>query len=116
MNYDLVNYEYDYMLSIIMNEWEIMWSYQARVKFYIFEWLTNLMCSMYSDGLSSVIGKVGTWTKREHQYAKTLRDSKTMAGDNKLVCKVITFWYVLMHEHAWTLGMSRETLTIEVNE
>ena len=76
-----------------MNE-KFMWSYQARVKFYIVEWLTNLLCSMYSDGLSSVIGKVGTWTEREHPYAKTLRESTTMAGDTKIVCNVITFWYV----------------------
>ena len=91
MNYDLVNYEYDYMMSLIKNEWEIMWIYQARVKFYIVEWLKNLLCSMYSDGLSSVTGKSGTWTKREHQYAKTLRESMTMAGDTKLVGNVITF-------------------------
>ena len=46
---------------------------------------------MYSDGLSSVTGKAGTWTEREHQYAKTLRDSMTMACDTKIVCNVITF-------------------------
>ena len=52
---------------------------------------------MYSDGLSSVTGKEGTWTEREHQYEKNLRESTTMAGDTKLVCNVIKVWYVLMH-------------------
>ena len=106
MNYDSVNYEYNYIMSLIMNEWEIKWSYQARVKFYIVECLTNLLCSMYSDGLLSARRKEGTWIEREHQYAKTLRESRTMAGDTKLVCNVIKFWYVLMHWHAWTLNKS----------
>ena len=88
-----------------MNE-KFMWSYQGRVKFYIVEWLTNLFWSMYSDGLSSVTRKEGTWIEREHQYENTLRESTTMAGYTKIVCNVITFWYVLMHKHAWTLNES----------
>ena len=84
-----------------------MWSYQAIVKLYIFEWLTNkVLCSMYSDGLSSVTGKAYTWTEREHQYEKNLRESTTMKGDTKLVYNVIKFWFVLMHWHAWTLNES----------
>ena len=103
----MVSFECDYMNDSIVNEWQIMWSYQARVQLYIFEWLTNkVLCSMYSYGLSSVTGRAGTWTEREHQYEKTLRESKAMVGDTKLVCNVITFWYVLMHEHAWTLNES----------
>ena len=68
--------------------------------------MTDLFCSMYSDGLSSVTGKEGTWMEIDHQYAKTLTESTTMAGDTKLVCNVITFWYVLMQESAWTLNES----------
>ena len=97
-----------------MNE-KFMWSYQARDKLYIVEWLAKLVCSMYSDGLSSVTGKAGTWTKRENQYAKTLRDSMTMAGDTKLVCMLLhfdMFWCMSMHG----LWMRRETSTIEFNE
>ena len=77
-----------------------MWSYQARVKLYIFEWLKNkVLCSMYSYGLSSLTGRASIWTEREHQYEKTLMDSMTMAGDTKLVCNVIKVWYV------WCNGM-----------
>ena len=87
----MVIFECDYMNDFIVNEWEIMWSCQARVKLYIFEWLTNkVLCSMYFDGLSSVKGKERTWTERKHHYAK----STTMAGETNIVCKVIKLWYV----------------------
>ena len=94
-----------------MNE-KFMWSYQARDKLYIVEWLTNLLCSMYSDGLSSVTGKAGTWTEKENQYENTLRESMTMASDIGLVYNMVDLWYV------WCTGMhglwmSRETSKVE---
>ena len=60
------------MNDSIVNEWEIMWSYQARGKLYIVEWLTNkLLYSMYSNGRTSVIRKAGTWTEGKHHYDLT---------------------------------------------
>ena len=41
--------------------------------------------NMYSNGLSSVIGKTCTWNTRKHKYVKTLAESTTMAGDIDLV-------------------------------
>ena len=101
----MVSFECDYMDDSIVNEWEIIWSYQERIKLCIFEWLTNkVLWSMHYDGLSSVTGKEGTWIEREHQYEKSLRESMTMAHDTKLVCNVIKVWYFLMHWHAWTMN------------
>ena len=91
-----------------------MWSYQARDKLYIVEWLTKLVCSMYSDGLSSMIGNAGTWIEKEHQYAKTLRESTAMVGDIGLVYSMVDLWYVWCNGiHG--LWMSQKTLKVEVD-
>ena len=76
-----------------MNE-KFMWSYQARVKFYVVEWLTNLLCSVYSDGLSSVTGKEGICNARKHRYAKTLVETTTISSDISLVYNMIELWYI----------------------
>ena len=47
------------------------------------------LCSMYSDGLSSVTRKESTWTARNYQYEKTLAESTTMAGDINCVYDMI---------------------------
>ena len=44
-----------------------------------------LIYNMYSDSLSSVEGKAGTWNARKHKYVKTLSESTTMVGDIDLV-------------------------------
>ena len=93
---------------------KLIWIYQARDKLHTVEWLTKLLYSMYSHGLSSVTGKASTWTENGHQYAKTLRESTTIAGDIGFVHSMVDLWYV------WCTGMhglwmSQETSKVEVD-
>ena len=82
------------MISIY--EWGIMWCYQQRLNvvkmkddFYSKWMLTKVyvISSMYSDGVSSLTGKEGTWDARRCHYTRTLTESTTMVGDiNMILC------------------------------